>query len=89
MKSNVKDLYLNTLRSLLIILGLIIGLSSYTQNLIPNPSFDSLLPNYNYTVIDRELDNNYPHWSNPHQTTPDIFHLPQRLLQGTLRTYYN
>jgi|GEM_PF-6329789 2-iminoacetate synthase ThiH len=51
---------------------LLISITLMSQNLIPNPSFDSLLPNYAYStsVFDKQIDNNYPHWSNPHQTTP-------------------
>ena len=45
------------------------------QNLIPNPSFDSLLPNYSYTPrLDIPIDNNYPYWQPINGGSPDIFH---------------
>lgn len=60
------------LKILFYISFLFLGRHAFAQNLIPNPSFDSLLPNYAYStsVFDKQIDNNYPHWSNPHQTTP-------------------
>lgn len=75
---------------------LLSGLELTAQNLIPNPSFDSLLPNYNYVpVADRDIDNNYPHWNKLGQTTPDILHdsvysgLRRISTTANGRTYYH